>query len=145
MNNSTTTTTVTEVTAPTTTEHHTTLRDYDMLDMLLDRETQNNKAKSWNKLDKTQKLQKLHAFAERYVKDHVIPTKDIKALKQFFSQSLNSAQLQKTSDVIYNKDLREITLIPALHYHTETHTFFLKNMDPKHVSTLKSLTPKRTV
>ena len=52
-------------------------------------------------------------------------------------------KLQKTKDVQYNKDTREITAIPSLFLSPLNRNFTLKNMDSKRVSTLKSLTPKR--
>jgi len=53
------------------------------LDSLLEREKQNNKADSWNKLDKTVKTQALHSFAETYGKEKSLSAKDIKSLKMF--------------------------------------------------------------
>jgi hypothetical protein len=64
-------------------------------------------------------------------------------LKVFFSECLDKAKLQKTKDVVYNKETREIVSIPALHFNTTSHAFTLKMLDTKRVSTLKSLTPKR--
>lgn len=118
---------------------------YNMIDQLLETEKQRNKTDAWNKLDKTQKTLNLHAFAEKYGKENGMPVKEIKNLKLFFSDCLNKAKLQKTKDVIYNKDTREITSIPALYFNTTNHSFSLKMLDPKRVSTLKSLTPKRTM
>ena len=37
---------------------------YSELDSLLETEKQQNKSDTWNKLDKTVKIQKLHIFAE---------------------------------------------------------------------------------
>ena len=89
------------------------------------------------------KIQKLHAFAEKYGKDNGLPVKEIKSLKQFFIGCLEKQKLQKTKDVVYDKDKKELVSIPALHFNAESHNFTLKNMDAKRVSTLKSLTPKR--
>ena len=93
-------------------------------------------------------------FALNYDNNMVIDTtkpfkisslvKDIKSLKSFFSQCIEKNKLQKTKDIIYNKDTREITSIPPLYFNTQNHNFSLKIMDSKRVSTLKSLTPKRT-
>ena len=94
-------------------------------------------------MDKTAKIQKLHAFAEKYGKEHGYPVKDVKNLKMFFVNCLEKNKLQKTKDLVYDKDTHEITSIPALHFNTATHNFTLKIMDAKRVSTLKSLTPKR--
>ena len=95
-------------------------------------------------LDKTLKIQKLHQFAEKYGRENALPVKDIKALKSFFVQCIEKNKLQKTKDIVYNKDTREITSIPPLYFNIQNHNFSLKIMDSKRVSTLKSLTPKRT-
>lgn len=115
------------------------------LDSLLEREKQNNKADSWNKLDKTVKTQALHSFAETYGKEKSLSAKDIKSLKMFFSECLKANKINKTKDVKYNKDTRTVISIPALSYNAITHNYTLKNTDTKRVSTLKSLTPKRAV
>jgi hypothetical protein len=113
------------------------------IDALLENEKQKNKNDSWNKLDKTVKTQKLHAFAEKYGKDNGYPVKEVKNLKMFFVDCLNKSKLQKTKDVVYDKDAGEITSIPALYFNSIAHNFSLKINDAKRVSTLKSLTPKR--
>jgi|LakMenEpi03Aug12_release.lakeMendotaPanAssembly.Ray.scaffolds.fasta_scaffold469042_2 hypothetical protein len=114
------------------------------LDKLLEKEKQNNKGESWNKLDNTVKIQALHAFAETYGKDKSMSTKDIKTLKTFFGDCLRANKLNKTKDVKYDKDIRSVTAVPALFYNTSNHNFTLRIVDAKRVSTLKSLTPKRT-
>jgi hypothetical protein len=113
------------------------------IDSILENEKQKNKSDSWNKLDKTVKIQKLHAFAEKYGRDNGYPAKEVKNLKVFFVDCLNKSKLQKTKDVVYEKETGEITAIPALFFNSITHNFTLKIMDSKRVSTLKSLTPKR--
>ncbi len=118
-------------------------RNLDELDALLETETQQNKTKPWSKLDKTQKLQRLHAYAEKYSREQGLPVKEIKTLKNFFTQSIDQSKLIKTKEVNYNPDTMDIISIPSLHYNSETGVFVLKNTDPKHVSVLKSLTPKR--
>lgn len=117
--------------------------NYNAIDKLLEKEKLQNKTENWNKLDKTIKIQKLHQFAEKYGKEHSFPVKDIKSLKSFFIDCLEKNKLQKTKDVIYDKDTQTITSIPVLHFNQLTHNFTLRLVDPKRVSTLKSLTPKR--
>ena len=126
-----------------TTPSYTNAVNMNAIDALLENEKQKNKCDSWNKLDKTVKTQKLHAFAEKYGREHNYPAKDIKSLKAFFINCLEKAKLQKTKDVVYDKDTGEITSIPALFFNSTSHTFTLKIIDTKRVSTLKSLTPKR--
>ena len=115
------------------------------IDSILEKEKQSNKVDNWNKLDKTAKIQKLHAFAERYGKENGYPVKDIKSLKLFFVDCLEKGKLQKTKDLVYDKDSGIISAIPSLHFNTDSHNFTLKITDTKRVSTLKSLTPKRIV
>jgi hypothetical protein len=112
------------------------------MDLLLEKEKNHNKTESWNKLDKTVKIQKLHAFAETYVHNHGLPIKEVKHLKAFFLECLEKNKLSKTKDLVYDKEQSAIISIPSLQFNATTHNFTLRNMDPKHVSTLRSLTPK---
>ena len=110
------------------------------IDSFLETEKQKNKVDSWNKLDKTMKIQKLHTYAEKYA---VEQGKDVVQLKRFFIDALEKGKFQKTKDVVYDKENQAIVSIPALLYNTATNNYTLRIMDPKRVSTLKSLTPKR--
>jgi len=114
------------------------------IDAILEREKQHNKTESWNKLDKTIKMQKLHCYAEKYGKENSLPVKDIKLLKAFFKDCLEKNKLQKTKEVQYNKESRDITGIPSLHFNHASHNYTLKITDATRVSTLKSLTPLRS-
>jgi len=113
------------------------------IDFLLEREKQHNKTESWTKLDKTVKLQKLLKYSEKYASENGLSEAEAKKLNVFFSECLEKNKLQKTKEILYNKDTKEITNIPSLHFHTSTKNFTLKVMDAKRVSTIKSLTPKR--
>lgn len=117
--------------------------NFQVLNQLLEKEKNTNKSDTWNKLDKTVKLQKLHAFSEKYGKDNSLPVKDVKGLKMFFNDSLEKGKLQKAKDVVYNKDNGSVTSIPSLFFNISNRAFTLKMMDTKRVSTIKSLTPKR--
>jgi hypothetical protein len=113
------------------------------VDTILEKETQQNKSESWNKLNKTSKIQKLNHYAEKYGTDQKYGTKEIKSLKQFFLDSLERGKLQKTKEVIYDKNTQMINEIPGLFLHPTNHNFTLRITDTKRVSTLKSLAPKR--
>ena len=125
------------------TNTETTESSYNAIDNILENEKINNKNEAWNKLDKTVKIQKLHIFAEKYGKDNTLPIKEIKHLKLFFNESLNKNKLQKTKDVIYDKEKGVVQSIPSLTFNPTNRNFTLKNLDAKHVSTIKSLTPKK--
>ena len=113
------------------------------LEDLLETEKQNNKLEAWNKLDKTSRVQKLHAFAEKYGREHGLPVKEIKNLKVFFTLSLDKGKLNRAKDVVYDRELREVKSVPALHFNNDSKAFTLRNLDDKRVSTLKCLTPSR--
>jgi hypothetical protein len=116
---------------------------YSNIDSILEKEKQSNKLETWIKLDKTVKLQKLHAFAEKYGKEHHFPMKEIKSLKQFFIDCLDKNKLKTTKDILYDKETGSILQVPALTLNPTTKAFTLKNIDNKRVSTIKSLTPHR--
>lgn len=111
------------------------------IDRILEKETNRNKTDSWNRLDKTIKLRKLNAYAEHYGREHGLSSKDVRLMQTFFIESLEKNKLQRTKEVIYNKDTHEIQSIPALHYNATNRHFTLRITDTKRVSTLKSLTP----
>ena len=117
--------------------------NFQILNQLLETEKITNKADTWNKLDKTVKIQKLHAFSEKYGKDNSLPVKDVKGLKLFFNECMEKGKMQKAKDVVYNKDTGIITSIPSLFFNVSNRAFTLKITDSKRVSTIKSLTPKR--
>ena len=109
------------------------------MDFILERENQHNKTLMWNKLDLTMKMQKLSVFAERYSSENKT---DLQDLLLFFNNCLEKKRLQKKKDVTYDEITREISNIPSL-LQKENGMFYLKNLDSKRPSTLKSLTPKR--
>jgi hypothetical protein len=117
--------------------------DMNAIDQMLETEKNNNRTESWNKLNKTVKIQKLHSFAEKYGREEGLPVKEVKHLKTFFVECLEKNKLLKTKEVVYDRELRDITSIPALSFNVEKKNFTLRNLDAKRVSTLKSLTPKR--
>lgn len=113
------------------------------IEEFLDNEKNKNRKDTWNKLDRTTKLQKLHQFAETYGKEKSLPMKEIKILKQFFKISLEKRKLQKTKEVVYDKIGGTIKSIPGLMYNNTSNQYTLRNTEKK-VSTLKSLTPTAT-
>ena len=127
---------------------HQTMANHDMtmnaIDLLLETEQQSNKSETWNKLDNTQKILKLHAFADVYGKEHTLAEARITQLKKFLSTSLENNKLKKTKDLVYDKAKQMITSIPSLYLNNITNQFTLRVVDPKRVSTLKALTPLRT-
>ena len=112
------------------------------IDEMLETEKKSMNSEPWNKLDKRLKIQKLHAYAEKYGKENSLPVKDVKGLKAFFSTCLTKDKLAKVKDVDYNKVTGIINNIGGLAFNLTTRAFTIRNLDKK-VSTLKSLTPKK--
>lgn len=117
--------------------------DVEQLDDLLEKEKIRNKGDVWIKLDKTDRYQRLLEYADKHGKEQNMSSKDLKLLKTFFKSCLDRNKLNKSKDVVYNKEQRVIISIPGLHFNQVTKNFTLKILDNKRVSTLKSLTPKK--
>lgn len=113
------------------------------IDQMLDHENSFNKTEAWNKINKTLKIQKMHKYAEKFGKEQKYTPEEIEQMKLFFSESLEKKKFQKTKEVIYDKILQEVMEIPGLMFNHSTRKFTIRQ-DCKRISTLKSLTPKRT-
>jgi hypothetical protein len=113
------------------------------IDSFLDKERLHNKTESWVKLDKNVKRQVLHSYAEKYGKEYNMPVKEIKVLKSFFNTCLEKNKLNRTKDVVYNRDTQIITSIPGLFFNKNSKNYTIRANDSKRVSTLKSLAPKK--
>lgn len=113
------------------------------IDSFLDKERAHNKTESWVKLDKNVKRQVLHSYAEKYGKEYNMPIKEIKVLKSFFNTCLEKNKLNRTKDVVYNKDTQIISSIPGLFFNKNSKNYTIRANDSKRVSTLKSLAPKK--
>jgi hypothetical protein len=114
------------------------------LDVLLEKEKHTNSTDSWNKLNKTSKIQKLHQFSETYGHEKKLPQKDIKSLKLYFNDCLDKNKLQRTKDLVYDKEKGIIISIPGLLFNTTSRAFTIRSADSlKRVSSLKSLAPKK--
>ena len=112
------------------------------IDNILENEKQQNIKDTWNKLDKTVKIQKLNTYAIKYCSDNNSESYDVSFLMNFFKNSLENNKLQKKKDLVYDIISHEIVDIPTLFF--KNNEFVLHNSDRKRCSTLKSLTPKRT-
>lgn len=112
-----------------------------ILEELLEKESQMNRLDLWPKLDKTDKIIKLKAYAKKLVEKHELNQEEEKRLNNYFLYCLERKYLQKIKDVIYNRELGTIESIPNLHFQEDTRTFYIKKGD-KHGNTLKSLAPK---
>jgi hypothetical protein len=109
----------------------------DTFSIMVDMKTQDKLA--WNKLEKSVKLKKLGAFADAYSKDLELSPGQVGKLKEMLKERLNRKQLQKSTDVAYDKEKGEVTCIESLVVHQDG-TFGFRSVNS--VSPLASLAPK---
>jgi len=103
------------------------------------KKSNNSSVPTWNKLSKITKKNKLYDYAEKYALENKYNANDLKMLKMFFLKTLEKGKLNKIREVQYDLDKQQVVTVPGLFFNQTTKNFTLRNMDPKHVSTLKSL------
>ena len=69
------------------------IKDVENLDLLLDEETQQNKKETWNKLDKSIKMNKINEYIKNLTEKHTLTALEIKTLREFFSINLDKKNL----------------------------------------------------
>ena len=111
----------------------------DKISNYLETDITSNKNETWVKLDRTQKIKRLHLYASTILKDkYKLNNEEIENSIKYLHKCIERKNLSKSKEVAYNKDLSIIDNIPCLMFNETTRIFILKK-DDKHVSTLKSL------
>lgn len=80
----------------------------------LDHERSRKTTDLWGKLDKTVKLSKLNAFAQKYIHDNGLPESELTQLVTFLTACIDHKKIVKTKDVVYDKVSGMIISIPIL-------------------------------
>ena len=80
----------------------------------LDHERSRKTTDLWGKLDKTVKLSKLNAFAQKYISDNGLPESELTQLVTFLTTCIDHKKIVKTKDVVYDKVSGMIISIPIL-------------------------------
>ena len=111
------------------------------MDKFLEREISFNKLETWGKLDKTVKIEKMNKYIDELIQKYNLSIDEISSLKEYLIACIDKKNLQKVKDVVYDKEAGLIKNIPALDFNNTTRKFVLKR--DKHVSTIKSLAPKK--
>ncbi len=107
------------------------------IDELFASQTPANELEPWNKVERSTKLRKLFQYAEKHGLETSMNPKEIQSLKTFFTSSLNKGRLLKIKEVNYNIEKGIIISVPGLQYNNNTKNFTIRNIEPKHVSTVK--------
>ena len=105
-------------------------------------ELQLKKNESWSKLDKTQKTKHIQNYCFKLKLNYNLTQDEYDEALKYLIKCIERKFLNKAKDVIYNKDINEITNIPNFLFLNDTRKFYLKK-DDKHVSTVKSLSDKK--
>ena len=111
------------------------------LELLLEEESESNKKESWNKLDKSEKMNKITLYINRLINEHKLSNNESEALKDYLSQNIDKKNLLKNKDVIYSKETGILECIPNLQFNNSTRKFTLKKQHQQ--SVLKSVGPTR--
>lgn len=86
------------------------------LEEQLETEKARSKTLSWTRLDRTEKVQRLAAFADRHVADKGLSDAAGAQLKEYLAMALRRQRLNRVRDVTIDKATGDITAIPALVY-----------------------------
>jgi hypothetical protein len=122
-----------------TTEVKTNNNSYDKLQMFLDDEKNKNKLETWNKLNKSMKNKKIEEYINKYIIENNYEDLDKDYMCVYLQTRITQGKLSKNKEVIYDKTTGIIKDIPGFIYNKNTKHVTIKNIDPKHVSTLKNL------
>jgi hypothetical protein len=117
------------------------IKDVKNLDLILDNETEKSKKETWNRLDKSAKMNKINQYIEKITPTHKLSDEEIKSLKSYLSTNLDKKALQRNKDVVYVKESGVLESIPNLHFNNSTRKFTLRRQT--NTSALKTLGPTR--
>jgi hypothetical protein len=106
----------------------------------LQKESELNTKKPWNKLGKGTKIKKLNEYVEKYSIDHKFSQSKQDSLKEYLLKCLDRKKLQRVKDIVYDKNTGSIKNIPGLLF--QKNKFTIKRTDKKN-NTLKGLAPMR--
>ena len=102
-------------------------------------ESNANKAETWTKLNKTQKLLRLNNYVETILKTkYNLSNDEVIYTKNYLQKSIERKNLSKAKEIVYNKEDSFIINIPCLIFNDDSRIFILKK-DDKHISTVKCL------
>ena len=92
----------------------------------IDNETKNIYCKTWNKLEKGQRLNRINIFIDDLFKNNLLPEDKCKRLKAIIHNHINNGKLNKNTDVEYCQEGTCILSIKGLTINEKTKTFQMK-------------------
>ena len=118
--------------------------DLSNIDLYLTNETETNKLETWNKLSKTDKINKINIFIDEKVEEHNLNETETIDFKKYLHDCVDRKKIIKNNDVVYNKETGILENIINLHFNNVNKTFLIKKSDKKS-NTLKGLPKKHLV
>jgi hypothetical protein len=112
---------------------------FEQLQKFLDEEKNKNKQETWSKLSKSIKNKKLTEYVKNYSQINELDEDSSNVLMLFLKESIDRGKLLKNKEVTYDKSKGSIKELPGLLYNKSTKHFTLKNLDQKHMTTLKNI------
>lgn len=116
--------------------------DNNFLDKFLEEESEMSRKKHWLKLDNPDKLIKLKNYGNIFIDNYKLNDKEIVSMNNFFNSCIDLKKINKIKDIEYDKDSGTILNIPIILFNENNRSFYIKKCE-KHVSTVKSIPPKR--
>tara|TARA_B100000575_G_C23135518_1_gene659585 strand:+ start:2469 stop:3011 length:543 start_codon:yes stop_codon:yes gene_type:complete len=98
---------------------------------LLVREKKQYYKQQWNKLDNGMKINRIKHFCESEKEKKSLSDKDFEMLKKLLITSCTSGKLNKSSDIVYNKEDGFIESIKILKYSEETKEYKMQYSENK--------------
>jgi len=116
--------------------------DISNMSLILENESLLNKKETWNKLDKSAKLERILKYMDVLKKKHKLTAVEINTFKLFINSNLDKRNLYRNKDVNYIKETGKIESIPVLVFNNTTRKFSIKKSQ-QHISTAKALGPTK--
>jgi hypothetical protein len=114
------------------------------LEDIVEMDNKKNEHLPWNKLNKSLKLKRIMDFANVMKERDQLDEEKTTQLKQMLRDKLERKCLQRTKDVIYNKEEERIESIPALVCIQQKYTLRTDAVSPLHSLAPKNKTVKKS-
>jgi hypothetical protein len=112
---------------------------YETIQKFLDDEKLKNKFETWNKLNKSIKYKKLQEYVCKYTQTHTLIEDESVLLLDYLTSKINTGQLARSKDVMYDKTSGVIRDIPGILFNRTTRHITMKNSETRHITTVKNL------
>ena len=103
----------------------------DDMNTLLEKETKEIFNKSWNKLEKGLKFNRINKYLDTLKEEHSLTDQDIKEVKIMLFAKVSKGGLTKNTEVSYNKETAVIVKINPLYYDEKKKKLLMKKDAPK--------------